>query len=650
MKILLLTDSLDVGGAETHLLSLAKALRRRGHRVTVASSGGRLSRELSSLDIPHLSLPLSKNPLALALSYLSLSALIKSGGFDLIHSHARLPSFLASSIATRNSIPLICTAHAKFSLDKGRRVLSRWGDLTIAVSEDLKQYLILEYGIAPENITVIPNGIDTEAFSPSPAAVLAPTIAFLSRLDGDCSLGAQLLCRIAPRLVKKFGRLHIKIGGGGSELKKISEFARKINSALSFECITLVGEVRDSSEFLRSSDIFVGVSRAAMEAGLCGLPVILCGNEGFAGLLTAENFDLAASSNFCGRGLKIPDENALFSALCDAISSPVDTERVRLLLKEGFDAETTAEQTLSVYRSSRIPSRKSSALLCGYYGFGNMGDDILLRSAIERARRELPELTVGALTQRPRRDGARFGVLCKSRRLPLWVLRCKYLIFGGGTLFQEDTSLRSLCYYSMLLLVAKARGAKIYLWGNGLGRPRSHLGRALTSRCLDSADYIGLRDKKSLALARSLSDNPNIFLEGDLAEGAPPCTRGRADFLLAKMFGANGSPPPFIIVAPRKRGKWRSLLSALKKAKADGLRLVFVAMCPKTDSAVARSVCERTGGHLLEGIGYSDLVGIAAQSQGVYSMRLHALIAARSAGVPFHAFSSDDKIKGYLAL
>ena len=650
MKILLITDRLDVGGAETHLLSLAKALRRRGHRVSVVSSGGRLSKELASFGVPHLTLPLSKDPLSLALSYLSLSSLIKRERFDLIHSHARLPSFLVSSIAKRNRVPLVCTAHAKFSLQNGRRALSRWGNATIAVSEDLKQYLILEYGLAPENITVIPNGIDTDEFSPAVRASSEPTVAFLSRLDEDCSLGAHLLCRIAPRLAEKFGRLRIKIGGGGSELEKIRAIARKINSSLGFKCITLAGEVTDTAEFLRSSDIFVGVSRAAMEASLCGLPVILCGNEGFGGLLTSKNFAPMASGNFCCRGLKKPDAELLFSSLCKALSHPADTEKIRLRLKEKFDANTTAEQALAVYRNARLHEKKPLALLCGYYGFGNMGDDILLRSAIERARSELPHISLGALTQSPRRDGARFGVTCKSRRLPLSVLNCKYLIFGGGTLFQEDTSLRSLCYYSLLLLSAKARGAKIYLWGNGLGRPRSRFGRALTSRCLDRADYIGLRDKNSLALARSLTQSPNIFLENDLAASTPPCTRERADFLLAGLFGTYGAPPPFIIVAPRKKGNLASLTGVLKRAKARGLRLVFVAMCPKSDLPLTRALCKKTGGRILSGIGYSDLVGIARQSRGVYSMRLHAIIAARAAGVPFRSFSSDDKIKGYLGL
>ena len=62
MKILMLTASLDKGGAETHIFELAQSLTRRSHEIFVASSGGRIARQLSGAGIPHLKIPLnSKN-------------------------------------------------------------------------------------------------------------------------------------------------------------------------------------------------------------------------------------------------------------------------------------------------------------------------------------------------------------------------------------------------------------------------------------------------------------------------------------------------------------------------------------------------------------------------------------------------------------
>ena len=57
MKILLLTDRLDRGGAETHIVTLSAAIKRLGHSLLVVSSGGALKSELLRQGIAHLTLP-----------------------------------------------------------------------------------------------------------------------------------------------------------------------------------------------------------------------------------------------------------------------------------------------------------------------------------------------------------------------------------------------------------------------------------------------------------------------------------------------------------------------------------------------------------------------------------------------------------------
>ena len=76
---------MNMGGAETHIFELAKALSIRGHEVTVASGGGRYAEELSSFGIKTVTVPLySKNPLLMAAGRRKLSALIKREKFDIV--------------------------------------------------------------------------------------------------------------------------------------------------------------------------------------------------------------------------------------------------------------------------------------------------------------------------------------------------------------------------------------------------------------------------------------------------------------------------------------------------------------------------------------------------------------------------------------
>ena len=58
MKILMLCDSMDCGGAETHVLTLSSALVARGHEVYIVSRGGRLVKELLRAGVKHLTLQL----------------------------------------------------------------------------------------------------------------------------------------------------------------------------------------------------------------------------------------------------------------------------------------------------------------------------------------------------------------------------------------------------------------------------------------------------------------------------------------------------------------------------------------------------------------------------------------------------------------
>ena len=40
MKILMVTMSLDIGGAETHIAELSKELKKRGFDIVIVSNGG----------------------------------------------------------------------------------------------------------------------------------------------------------------------------------------------------------------------------------------------------------------------------------------------------------------------------------------------------------------------------------------------------------------------------------------------------------------------------------------------------------------------------------------------------------------------------------------------------------------------------------
>ena len=167
MKILMATMGLDIGGAETHIVELAKELKAEGHDIVVASNGGVYVPEIVAAGIRHYQVPMHRRDAGCMLrSRKLLKEIIRTERPDVVHAHARIPAFLCGTLQRTMKFPFVTTAHWVFTTKGGLRYLTNWGQRTVAVSDDIKAYLIREYGVPEEHISVTINGIDTEKFSP----------------------------------------------------------------------------------------------------------------------------------------------------------------------------------------------------------------------------------------------------------------------------------------------------------------------------------------------------------------------------------------------------------------------------------------------------------------------------------------------------
>ena len=668
LKILLLTDRLGVGGAETHILSLYSALSSLGHFVTVVSSGGELSK-----NVRHVTIDLSAHsPLRVIRGYFALRSLAISEGFDIIHAHARLPALIGSWVAKSLKIPLVTTAHARFRLDFLRRRLSAWGFRSVAVSEDLRIYLTQAYSVSADNITVIENGIDFSRYSNSHKVDFsgegAFNLLFLSRLDSDCSLPAELLCDIAPRLFRRYGNIKITIGGGGECLRAIKKRAERVNDCVGFEMIKALGEVQDVAALLAKSNALVGVSRCAIEALATSIPVIIAGNEGFLGRLTPSNFEYALCSNFCARGEQALNSDLLFASACDMIDNYSraidDASKVKSIARKMLDLSVIAPKYEQFYFNAlkdyaHFCERGARTLLFGYYGFSNLGDDALLRAAIKRARSDFGA-SVGALTNKPKLTAKRFAIPCYSRLSPFAlfyrILRCERLIFGGGTVFQDGTSRRSLLYYLMVLRLALFLKKDVLLYANGIGQIKSNWLRRMLFSSLKRCSYIGLRDKRSFAILKgSLDDFSCVAIENDLSLNVSASPTSRARFLIYNAFkhlpriSLNKRLNSFFVVCPHfsaSRFDRFELDIAIRRQKNKGLTPLFIP-CSPYDLYICRHLSAKYGGGIISPpnlLSFSDLLSIFSLSKALISMRYHPLLAARLNSLTMFPIGSDPKI------
>lgn len=299
------------------------------------------------------------------------------------------------------------------------------------------------------------------------------------------------------------------------------------------------------------------------------------------------------------------------------------------------------------------------AVIVGYYGFGNTGDEAVLAAMTASLREADPSLELAVLTADPAGSHPVPGLAVANRWRPLQVLdalhRADILISGGGTLLQDATSLRSLAYYVGLILLARFMGKKVVIYGNGFGPLRSHLGRFLAGEALEAAHLITLRDSRSHAevTARYPHLADRTSLTADPAFLLPPASSDRARQLLATAGLAPGAP--FLAVCVRH---WKGfdltapLAAALDGAAAAGVTPLFLPMQVPGDTEASRRVqAAMTQPSLIleERVAPAEFAAMLAEARAVVAMRLHAAILAAAAGVPSLGLVYDPKVEGVLA-
>ncbi|MDQ7990980.1 MAG: glycosyltransferase [Candidatus Dactylopiibacterium sp.] len=130
------------------------------------------------------------------------SALVRSGGVDLLHAHLPNASQLAALAAALTGRPLLTTIHARTLSTQDLEIHRALGShLAVVCRQTYFQALAL--GVSAGQVSWIPNGVDTRRFTPRPAGPRAPLA------DG---LRARLGVPAGAPLAGFIGRLHWEKG------------------------------------------------------------------------------------------------------------------------------------------------------------------------------------------------------------------------------------------------------------------------------------------------------------------------------------------------------------------------------------------------------------------------------------------------------
>ncbi len=293
-------------------------------------------------------------------------------------------------------------------------------------------------------------------------------------------------------------------------------------------------------------------------------------------------------------------------------------------------------------------------LISGYYGYDNLGDELILKAIIEHLRALDPTLDITVISKSPWRTvNLHPSVEAVARKDIFGIIKalrqCQLFISGGGGLLQDTTGQGSVLYYLGWGIIAKRLfGKKVMLYAQGIGPLHRDLSRAIVSSWIAKMDLITLREEKSLQLLRELRvPEDRIRITADPVLGLTP----RASVSLSEKH-------PLCIGVVLRQGRdklqavreWCEILIAVKNTY--NARILLLPFQNPNDVKLSKAIKDNLKEKV--DVKYWDSLGDVFSFYGsvdiLVSMRLHALILAAVYGKPMLGINYDPKIDNFLQL
>lgn len=676
LKVIHLISGGDVGGAKTHVLTLIKELQKNINVKLICFMEGSFADEGRQMGIDVLVMEQGKRYDLQVVE--KIIKIIKEENINMIHSHGARANFITRFIKKRTDIPCVTTVHSDFMLDfKGNIykhliytnlnifALKKF-DYFIGVSEDFRQMLIGR-GFPQDKVYTVYNGIDySESISYKSKGDFLEEIG-LAHIHNKLIVG--ILARIHPVkghevFIKAAGEVletnkdvHFLITGSKDEMPELTNLVKNLKIE---DKVHFIGFVENPYDFLNAIDINVLTSYSE------SFPYVLM--EG------AQLLKPTVSSAVGGIPMLIKDgiNGYLFKAgdnkeLAKKLKSLIDDKEKRITFgkelleyaKANYSLEKLASLHIKIYNTIVKQSQKSlSAVISGYYGFGNSGDEAILKSIVRDFRDYNSNIRITALSNNPDKTSTEYSINSINRinliDISKKIKKSDLFISGGGSLLQDQTSTRSLLYYLFIIKIALHYKKKIMLYANGIGPINSKNNAKRVNRIINQVDLITLREEHSLKLLREIGiDKPKTILTADPVLTTKPADVHIVEDLLKKEGISRETKLIGINIRDWKySGDFNVRLAESLVYIYNKYNLIplFIPMSAG-DLEVIKCFAQPLDipyKILSEVYLPEELIGIAERLVIVMAMRLHTLIYSSIAATPMVGLIYDPKVKGYL--
>jgi phosphatidylinositol alpha-1,6-mannosyltransferase len=361
MRLLFLSSEFPPGpgGIGTHAHQLARRLTVMGWEVVMVTPQSYTSKDevesfnrLQPFNVVSLrQLPFA--PVKAVYRWVVASRLIGKWRPQVILASGDREVYLGARLARHYRLPWVAVEHGRIP-PRWERPLKRRSfreaNAVVCVSRYTAQKL-LDLGVNPRHLRVIPNGADIKRLSESDErdhSVLLETMG----LSGKRILltvgsvtdrkGQDVVIRALPRVLQRMPNTHYLMAGLPAKQKEFTKIAEELGVA---GHVHFLGHVdnRTLSDLFNSCDLFIMTSRhtadefegfgiASVEAALCGKPSIVSMNSGLAeAIVDGET------------GLGVPEEDE--AATADKVLSLLEDEGRRQTMGNAARLHALTEQT-----------------------------------------------------------------------------------------------------------------------------------------------------------------------------------------------------------------------------------------------------------------------------------------------------------------
>ncbi|RME25826.1 MAG: glycosyltransferase family 1 protein [Deltaproteobacteria bacterium] len=322
--VLLLINTLGVGGAERYVVTVGNWFAERGADVTVAAMDGPMAADLRP-DVRFIPTPLQDVRLSLPRAVLRVRRIIQEVRPQVVIANSLVVSWVARLARPARPVPMVTVAHG-WPADRYRQVgpLIAVADRVVAVSPDVRQRLV-DGGLDPQRCEVVFNGVDLSPFGRRTGEARRRARRAMGAGDDDIvvinvgRLSAQKahhhVVAIAAALCRRLPAVRFAIAGDG---RRRDELASRISAAGLEDRVRLLGARRDVPDLLGSADIYLstsdweGMPLSTIEAMASGLPIVATATEGSGQLLTPTS----------GVVVPVGDTDAMLQAVAELAEDP----------------------------------------------------------------------------------------------------------------------------------------------------------------------------------------------------------------------------------------------------------------------------------------------------------------------------------------